>query len=57
LRFAIECLPLNHAVVLMRSLAVGDIHAGLLWHLAYFVVMAMVGLRITARRLGALLLT
>ncbi len=57
LRFVIECLPLNHAVVLMRSLAVGDLHAGLLWHLAYFVVMAAVGLRITARRLSALLLT
>jgi lipooligosaccharide transport system permease protein len=44
-------------VVLMRSLAVGDIHAGLLWHLGYFVVMAIIGLRITARRLGTLLLT
>ena len=57
LRFGVECLPLNHAVVLMRSLAVGDIHAGLLWHLAYFVAMAVVGLRITARRLGTLLMT
>jgi lipooligosaccharide transport system permease protein len=57
LRFLVECLPLNHAVLLMRSLAVGDIHAGLLWHLGYFVVMAVVGLRIATRRLGALLLT
>jgi lipooligosaccharide transport system permease protein len=57
LRFLVECLPLNHAVLLMRSLAVGDIHAGLLWHLGYFVVMAVIGLRIATRRLGALLLT
>jgi len=57
LRFLVECLPLNHAVVLMRSLAVGDIHAGLLWHLAYFVGMAAIGLRITTRRLGTLLMT
>ena len=57
LRFVVECLPLNHAVVLMRSLAVGDIHVGLLWHLGYFVVMAILGLRLTARRLGILLLT
>ena len=57
LRFLVECLPLNHAVILMRSLAVGDIHAGLLWHLGYFVVMAAIGLRIATRRLGTLLLT
>ena len=57
LRFLVECLPLNHAVVLMRSIAVGDIHVGLLWHLGYFVVMAILGLRLTARRLGTLLLT
>jgi lipooligosaccharide transport system permease protein len=57
LRFLVECLPLNHAVVLMRSLAVGDIHAGLLWHLAYFAAMAVFGLRLTARRLGTLLMT
>ncbi len=57
LRFIVECLPLNHAVILMRSLAVGDIHAGLLWHLAYFVAMAILGLRLTGRRLSTLLLT
>ncbi|MFL6161694.1 MAG: ABC transporter permease [Jatrophihabitantaceae bacterium] len=57
LRIVVECLPLNHAVVLMRSLAVGDIHAGLLWHLGYFVAMAAIGLWITTRRLGTLLLT
>ncbi|HEU5268596.1 MAG TPA: ABC transporter permease [Jatrophihabitans sp.] len=57
LRFVVECLPLNHAVVLMRSLAVGDIHAGLLWHLGYFAAMTAIGLRITTRRLGTLLLT
>jgi lipooligosaccharide transport system permease protein len=57
LRVLVECLPLTQAVSAMRSLAVGDIHAGLLWHLAYFLVMAVIGLRITARRLSGLLLT
>ena len=30
LRMLVECLPLNHAVIVMRSLAVGDLHVGLL---------------------------
>jgi len=57
LRIIVECLPLNHAVIVMRSLAVGDLNVGLLWHLLYFVVMSAFGLWFTARRLGALLLT
>jgi lipooligosaccharide transport system permease protein len=57
LRIVVECLPLHHGVVLLRSLTAGDINAGLLWHLGYFVVMAVVGLSLTARRLGVLLLS
>ncbi|HTZ43667.1 MAG TPA: ABC transporter permease [Jatrophihabitans sp.] len=57
LRVIVECLPLNHAVIVMRSLAIGDLSVGLLWHLAYFVAMSAVGLWLAARRLGALLLT
>jgi len=57
LRVLVECLPLNHAVVVMRSLAVGDIGVGLLLHLAYFVAMAAFGLWLTGRRLTRLLLT
>ena len=57
LRFLVECLPLHHGVVLLRSLTVGDISAGLLWHAGYFVVMAIVGLWVTSRRLTLLLLS
>lgn len=56
LRIVVECLPLNHAVIVMRSLAVGDLRLGLLVHLLYFVAMAGVGLWLTTRRLGTLLL-
>lgn len=56
LRIAVECLPLHHGVVLLRSLAVGDINAGLCWHAGYFVAMAIAGLWLTTRRLGTLLL-
>jgi len=57
LRFLVQCLPLNHAVVAMRSLAVGDLNLGLLWHLSYFVLMAALGLWASTKRLGKLLLT
>ncbi len=56
LRIVVECLPLNHAVIVMRSLAVGDLHPMLLVHLLYFVAMAALGLVLTTRRLGTLLL-
>lgn len=57
LRFLVECLPLHHGVVLLRSLTAGDINAGLLWHAGYFAVMAIVGLWVTSRRLTILLLS
>lgn len=56
LRILVECLPLNHAVIVMRSVSVGDLHPMLLVHLLYFVAMAAVGLWLTTRRLGTLLL-
>ncbi|MGI8664888.1 MAG: ABC transporter permease [Jatrophihabitans sp.] len=56
-RIAVECLPLHHGVVLLRSLTTGDINAGLLWHVGYFVVMAGFGLWLTTRRLGVLLMS
>lgn len=56
LRIVVECLPLNHAVIVMRSVAVGDLHPMLAVHLLYFVAMAAVGLVLTTRRLGTLLL-
>ncbi|GAA4676194.1 ABC transporter permease [Pseudonocardia yuanmonensis] len=56
LQILVECLPLFHAVELMRGLTTGAVHLGLLGHLAYFVVMAAVGVVVAARRLEALLL-
>ncbi|MCW0214698.1 MAG: ABC transporter permease [Pseudonocardia sp.] len=56
LQLVVECLPLFHAVELMRGLTTGVVHLGLLGHLAYFVVMALIGLAVAGRRLGALLL-
>jgi lipooligosaccharide transport system permease protein len=56
LQILVECLPLFHAVELMRGLTTGAVHLGMLGHLAYFVVMAVVGVVVAARRLEALLL-
>jgi lipooligosaccharide transport system permease protein len=56
LQIVVECLPLYHAVELMRGLTTGVVHAGLLGHLAYFLVMITLGVVVAARRLDALLL-
>lgn len=56
LQIVVECLPLFHAVELMRGLTTGVVHVGLLGNLAYFLVMIIVGVAVAARRLGALLL-
>lgn len=52
----IECLPLYHAVELMRGLTTGVVGLGMLGHLAYFAVMIVGGVTLAARRLDALLL-
>jgi lipooligosaccharide transport system permease protein len=57
LQLVVECLPLYHAVELMRGLTTGIVGIGLLGHLAYFVVMIVLGVAVAARRLGALLLS
>lgn len=56
LQLLVECLPLYHAVELMRGLTTGAVGAGTAAHLAYFVVMAGAGVAIAVRRLDALLL-
>ncbi|MDT7582420.1 MAG: lipooligosaccharide transport system permease protein [Pseudonocardiales bacterium] len=56
LRLVVQCLPLHHGVAVMRALTYGDIGAGLLLHLCYFVGMAGFGLWVTTRRLGTLLM-
>jgi lipooligosaccharide transport system permease protein len=56
LQVVVECLPLYHAVELMRGLTTGAVSLALLGHVAYFLVMAVVGGVVAARRLEALLL-
>jgi lipooligosaccharide transport system permease protein len=57
LQVVVECLPLYHAVELMRGLTTGVVGLSLLGHLAYFAVMIVFGVALAARRLGALLLS
>ncbi|MGI8799002.1 MAG: ABC transporter permease [Pseudonocardia sp.] len=52
----VQCLPLYHAVELMRGLTTGAVDWSMLWHVGYFVVMIAIGVVIAARRLNALLL-
>jgi lipooligosaccharide transport system permease protein len=56
LQIVVECLPLYHAVELMRGLTTGVVHVGMLGHLAYFAVMIAFGVVVAARRINALLL-
>jgi lipooligosaccharide transport system permease protein len=56
LQIVVECLPLFHAVELMRGLTTGAVHLGMLGHLTYFLVMIALGVTIASRRLDALLL-
>ncbi|MDQ5855702.1 MAG: ABC transporter permease, partial [Actinomycetota bacterium] len=52
----VQAFPLYHAVALMRGLVTGVVGASMLWHLAYFVVMAAFGTVVASRRLRLLLL-
>jgi lipooligosaccharide transport system permease protein len=56
LQLVVEAMPLFHAVELMRGLTTGALHAGMLGHLAYFLVMIVGGLVVASRRLDVLLL-
>ncbi|MCP2260131.1 lipooligosaccharide transport system permease protein [Streptoalloteichus tenebrarius] len=53
---AVEVFPLYHAIELMRGLATGVVHWGMLGHAAYFLVLAALGAVVASRRLGRLLL-
>lgn len=52
----IQALPLWHAVELMRGLTTGAVSPGTVWHILYFVVMILVGLVFTTKRLRVLFL-
>jgi lipooligosaccharide transport system permease protein len=52
----IMALPLWHGIAMVRGFWFGEINAGLLVHVAYFIVMIAAGLFVTSRRLRALFL-
>ena len=56
LQHVIEALPLWQAIAMMRALMLGSFDAGLGFHIGYFVVLSVVGLWATSRRLDALFL-
>lgn len=57
LQIVIECLPLYHAIEIVRSLCLGLVGPDIFLHLLYFVVMAGVGVTVASRRLEKLLLS
>ena len=56
LQVIVRLTPLYQGVDLIRSLAVGAISPVLLVHVAYLTIMGLIGLFVTSRRLGKLLL-
>jgi lipooligosaccharide transport system permease protein len=56
LQAVVRCTPLYQGVVLVRAADLGIFSWVLLGHIAYLVLMAVAGVIITRRRLGALLL-
>lgn len=51
----VAATPLYHGVSLVRALSTGTGSFGLLWHVAYLVVLTVVGLMVTTRRVRRLL--
>lgn len=47
--------PLYQGVALCRALTTGEVHLGLLWHVAYLVVLVAVGVTVAGRRIDTLL--
>jgi lipooligosaccharide transport system permease protein len=52
----IKSLPLWHAIEMLRELALGTLGVNLIIHVSYFLVMAVLGLVITSKRLNHLFL-
>jgi lipooligosaccharide transport system permease protein len=57
LQWVVRCLPLYHAIELMRGLATGILSGSMLVNLAYLLVLGAVGLWASTRRIAKLLLT
>ncbi len=56
-RLLVQATPLYHGVALERALMLGEVSTGILWHVAYLVVLGALGVIGTARRLEKLLLS
>jgi lipooligosaccharide transport system permease protein len=56
IRTIVQFTPLYQGVELLRSLATGTVGPSALFHVAYLVVMGLIGLAIVSRRLDKLLL-
>jgi lipooligosaccharide transport system permease protein len=56
-QWVVQATPLYHGVALERALMLGDVTPGVLWHVGYLVVLGLVGVVGTARRLEKLLLS
>jgi lipooligosaccharide transport system permease protein len=56
LQWIIQALPLWQGVELIRGLTTGALNAGMLWHVAYYLVLIVGGLVFTTRRLRVLFL-
>ena len=54
LQFTVNLLPLTHAINLVRGLCLGNLELALIGHALYFVVMIVIGLFFTTKRLNAL---
>ena len=57
LQWVVRCLPLYHAIELMRGLATGILSGTMLVNLAYLVLLGALGLWASTRRIAKLLLT
>jgi lipooligosaccharide transport system permease protein len=55
-RIGVECFPLYHGIEVIRALSTGAVGVPVLGHLAYFLVMIVIGVVVASRRLGTLLL-
>lgn len=57
LQWVVQATPLYHGVALIRDLMLGTVDVGILGHVAYLVVMGVLGVMFAARRIERLLLT
>lgn len=56
MQWLIQAMPLWHGVELVRGFTTGLLSSAMIWHVLYFVVMVLIGMVLTTRRLKALFL-